>query len=733
MVVERFNSRTFAVSSAMAILTATAATTAQAALADYDLLGTCTFTSPWTGPSCMEFRSEGGEGWDTTTMTERCAKETESTLVMMDVDDTMGCSATTSSELAGWCVLAVGDDTSSSTTTMVEASPMMISAMGECSGNKMACETFVGGTWEAAANCETDAETDTDTDSDSAHDNSDGHSHSQSDGDNAITISEWILPYPGPTAVVAYVGETIAFEWGVGHNVLIHPTMDCSTDGAIMVGETSPTTYTFTEADGSAEGTEMFFSCDIGNGAHCKMGQFLIATVFSGPRDSDSDDGDDTSGDSVTITIPSGTVTTATGSIASTVACDDSFTAPVVLPCPTTAVLMVSYDGSQLECGGFLSVPNAAQVPTIQAAVVDADTMYTLLLVDTTSTPEDSVMGVHPILHYGAVNIPGSALLDGISLDDDTLEIFSDYRGPSPPKADDPWSTPDIQQTLFVYEYMLIAQPQELASSDLVLTFGTNVMKFDYAQFVEDTVGASFNEDDVMSTYFQSGRCINDGTETASEAATTSTTVLVESFADPNFMWESFMMDDVNMENMQEMQGMGDYEFDFNTYENEFKDNSEQYEEWQMGNQNWNMNSTKGSSMEIVEGIMILTAQIAGEEGDSMGQGMGNTVTMNAGGKFPDLSSCEGLQFEAMTTRSGDGEREEGEEYDYEGYMIDFGYKKLPDKVFGYGYRANLKVPIRSSSSSSSSSCCRGFLVMHRDKNLICSSNSMQSTRKEIK
>jgi len=58
---------------------------------------------------------------------------------------------------------------------------------------------------------------------------------------------------------------------------------------------------------------------------------------------------------------------------------------------------------------------------------------------------------------------------------------------------------------------MLIAQPQELAFSDLVLTFGTNVMNFDYEQFVEDTVGVSFNADDVLSTYFQSGRCSNDG------------------------------------------------------------------------------------------------------------------------------------------------------------------------------------------------------------------------------
>ena len=339
-----------------------------------------------------------------------------------------------------------------------------------------------------------------------------------------------------------------------------------------------------------------------------------------------------------------------------TVTCDESFTAPVILPCQedstAIAVLMVSYDGSLIDCGGTLSVSEAAEVPTVQVRVVDnededdmitgiiADTLYTLLLVDTTSTPGDeaSSMGVHPILHYGAVNIPGSALLDGISLDDDSLvdnSIFSYYAGPSPPKAEDPWSTPEIQQTLFVYEYMLIAQPEKINFTELLLDFGTNVMRFDYEQFVEETVGSSF--DNVISTYFQSGRCLSDGTETvATAAAATSTTVLIESFDDPKFYWESFTMDDAKMEDMKGMQDQ--YDFDFSNYDNEIKDSSE-YDAWNMEGQqnNWNNTSTKGSSMVIVDGIMILTANISGD-------GMGDTVTMMAGGKFPDLSTCDGLQ-----------------------------------------------------------------------------------------
>jgi len=105
-----------------------------------------------------------------------------------------------------------------------------------------------------------------------------------------IAIDGWQLPYTGPTAVEANVGDTITFQWGAGHNVYIHPTMDCNLEGAILVGTTSPTEYTFTADDGSVEGTEMYFSCDIGDGAHCKAGQNLIATVYSGDGDSGSSD-----------------------------------------------------------------------------------------------------------------------------------------------------------------------------------------------------------------------------------------------------------------------------------------------------------------------------------------------------------------------------------------------------------------------------------------------------------
>ena len=89
-----------------------------------------------------------------------------------------------------------------------------------------------------------------------------------------VEVFRWIVPYEGPTAYKASVGDTIIFRWANGlHNVFIHPSMSCDLEGAIPVGFQPGTSYVFTEADGSEEGTEMFFACDIGNGAHCNAGK----------------------------------------------------------------------------------------------------------------------------------------------------------------------------------------------------------------------------------------------------------------------------------------------------------------------------------------------------------------------------------------------------------------------------------------------------------------------------
>jgi len=97
-----------------------------------------------------------------------------------------------------------------------------------------------------------------------------------------IPVENWVVPYKGVKNLEAKVGDTIVFEWVGGHNVYIHPSMSCDLEGAINVGSSSGSSYTFVEADGSAEGTDMFFSCDINNGGHCMAGQSLTVKVLSG-------------------------------------------------------------------------------------------------------------------------------------------------------------------------------------------------------------------------------------------------------------------------------------------------------------------------------------------------------------------------------------------------------------------------------------------------------------------
>ena len=99
--------------------------------------GSCSFSNQWTGPSCMEFR---GDGWTQASMEERCSSEQDSALTI----GAEGCPIP--GELAGWCV----NEASSGS---FEALSMMVSERADCDGNKMACEQFVRGAFEAASEC----------------------------------------------------------------------------------------------------------------------------------------------------------------------------------------------------------------------------------------------------------------------------------------------------------------------------------------------------------------------------------------------------------------------------------------------------------------------------------------------------------------------------------------------------------------------------------------------------
>ncbi|KAL3912401.1 MAG: hypothetical protein SGARI_001180 [Bacillariaceae sp.] len=75
------------------------------------------------------------------------------------------------------------------------------------------------------------------------------------------------------------VGDTLTFNMGAGHNVFIHPSQSCDKTDAIFIGDSAATSYTFKEEDGSPEGTQMFFACDVG--PHCDLGMQIVVNVFN--------------------------------------------------------------------------------------------------------------------------------------------------------------------------------------------------------------------------------------------------------------------------------------------------------------------------------------------------------------------------------------------------------------------------------------------------------------------
>ena len=59
--------------------------------------------------------------------------------------------------------------------------------------------------------------------------------------------------------------------------MFVHPSGDCTEDGATLVGDASPATYTVTDAD-VASGS-VTFACDVGS--HCESGMILTFMVDS--------------------------------------------------------------------------------------------------------------------------------------------------------------------------------------------------------------------------------------------------------------------------------------------------------------------------------------------------------------------------------------------------------------------------------------------------------------------
>lgn len=165
------------------------------------------------------------------------------------------------------------------------------------------------------------------------------------------------------------------------------------------------------------------------------------------------------------------------------------------LGCINATSFTVTYPAGELQCGATLTLGQSALEPTVtlHESSTDSDNIfYTVLLVDT------GVSDFHPILHYGASNIPSDDFLHK-PLNLSASSPFSSYRGPSPPAF-----LPGIQDVLFQnYEWIVAVQTGFVENEDLPVVEG-NIL-FGIEDYLEG-VSASM----VGVSYFSSGFCVKE-------------------------------------------------------------------------------------------------------------------------------------------------------------------------------------------------------------------------------
>jgi|SaaInl74LU_5_DNA_1037368.scaffolds.fasta_scaffold05570_3 hypothetical protein len=198
--------------------------------------------------------------------------------------------------------------------------------------------------------------------------------------------------------------------------------------------------------------------------------------------------------------------------------CDNALASPVVFGCQLDNFLELSFQVGIQQCGAALTIEQTANAPAIKVTSASEEALYTVLLIDT------AVSEVHPIQHFGAVNVEGSSLKAGTNLDD--IASFKPYHPPAPPS---PEMIPGVENVPFTYE--LVIAPQVDSTEDPVFDTPIN---FDYKSFLaENTSG-----ENMVTSYFFTGHCVALSTTTdphetdsSGEDVTTTTTAATEAAA----------------------------------------------------------------------------------------------------------------------------------------------------------------------------------------------------------
>ena len=198
--------------------------------------------------------------------------------------------------------------------------------------------------------------------------------------------------------------------------------------------------------------------------------------------------------------------------------CDESLTPPVYYGCIGDDAY-VEYDGVRIDCGAALSLEQTASIPKFYFPNATEDSLYALVMIDTLEI--DPIVGTvapfypHPIIHYGAVNIPGDVLIDGLDLDkfhyEDEAGIrvrpFVSYQKPVPNKEllalpPSKVEPPPLEGRAFNYEFILGEQKGE--RDDPVIN--NKYVNYDFVQFLKKNIVGN----PVAATYLSTGFCVNE-------------------------------------------------------------------------------------------------------------------------------------------------------------------------------------------------------------------------------
>lgn len=212
------------------------------------------------------------------------------------------------------------------------------------------------------------------------------------------------------------------------------------------------------------------------------------------------------------------TLSKAASLLADCSSCDHTLTQELYYGCSGDSAY-VTYNGNKVECGQALTFDEIASAPKFHFPDAEADAQYTLLMMDTTGI--DPIVGSQPpflpfpIIHYGAINIPGDHLVDGLSLDkfskDDTgvrVTPFLSYQAPVPlddlSKYQPGFDPPDINTRAFNYEFILGKQ-RRVGEQPLM----DKTANWEFVGFLKTRVNFP-PMGKLVSTYISSGYCVGE-------------------------------------------------------------------------------------------------------------------------------------------------------------------------------------------------------------------------------